>query len=454
MSVAEDVNNVYVLTKGRISGQIIVGRDLLGSFEIMHACEEPPEGPAVVIGRHLAGDLSFGHLATPEDLNNTLWLQVGDIAAEGSVEVTGSIGETGLLKITGDPNAPVTVNGSVIVHRDLSGDLEIVGTVAEDGVVEVTGAITGYPSTAGHMQLSELSGTVHVGGYIGAGGGVEVNGPTSGTIDVDSHLHGYLHLQKLSGLVDVAGYMGDPNAPAASFPGHVRLYGGLVGTAKIWVHTVYPSGGPMGPKSYVTVDYDGFTQGDDWSATASVVFGNNDYVYHGNTPNDHVWHTSRCHGDADNSRNNRIDPYYPDFTDINPFILALSSPVQFSLAYPGLADTDGTVFTGGGILYKGDCNCDGTFDFADINPFVALLTGTCDPNCPDCEGGDAPRGGGDAPMGGDEPLSPEEMAAQLAENVWPELYDNLLFVVAGAIDAAPDDETQAYWQAVYAALTE
>jgi len=55
---------------------------------------------------------------------------------------------------------------------------------------------------------------------------------------------------------------------------------------------------------------------------------------------------------------------------------------------------------------------------------------------------------------GAEPPSPQELARQLVANVWPELYGDLLAMVAAAIDAAPDEETQAYWQAVYDALTE
>ena len=50
-----------------------------------------------------------------------------------------------------------------------------------------------------------------------------------------------------------------------------------------------------------------------------------------------------------------------DFDDIEPFVLALSDPAAYELAYPGCplpnADTDG----------------DGDVDFDDINPFVALL---------------------------------------------------------------------------------
>jgi hypothetical protein len=52
-----------------------------------------------------------------------------------------------------------------------------------------------------------------------------------------------------------------------------------------------------------------------------------------------------------------------DFDDINPFVLALSDPSAYNLAYP---DCD---------LLNADCNGDGVVDFDDINAFVALLSG-------------------------------------------------------------------------------
>jgi hypothetical protein len=103
------------------------------------------------------------------------------------------------------------------------------------------------------------------------------------------------------------------------------------------------------------------------------------------------------------------------------------------------------------MVYHGDVNEDGTLDFADVNPFVALvMAGQCGPA----------GGGGEMMMyeGGEGYPpglpSPEEMAAELAANVWPELYDGLLSMIQGAIDTAPNDQTAAYWQAVYAALTQ
>jgi hypothetical protein len=52
-----------------------------------------------------------------------------------------------------------------------------------------------------------------------------------------------------------------------------------------------------------------------------------------------------------------------DFEDINPFVLGLSDPATYLVAYPACG------------LQNGDCDFDGTVDFDDINCFVALLAG-------------------------------------------------------------------------------
>jgi hypothetical protein len=51
------------------------------------------------------------------------------------------------------------------------------------------------------------------------------------------------------------------------------------------------------------------------------------------------------------------------FSDINPFVLALSSPAAYATQYPQCD------------ILNGDINGDGLVGFADINPFVALLAG-------------------------------------------------------------------------------
>jgi len=52
-----------------------------------------------------------------------------------------------------------------------------------------------------------------------------------------------------------------------------------------------------------------------------------------------------------------------DFGDINPFILALSNPIEYGNMYPGCP------------ILNGDINDDSVLDFGDINPFVTLLVG-------------------------------------------------------------------------------
>ncbi|MEW6250049.1 MAG: hypothetical protein AB1716_05335 [Planctomycetota bacterium] len=53
-----------------------------------------------------------------------------------------------------------------------------------------------------------------------------------------------------------------------------------------------------------------------------------------------------------------------DFSDINPFVQALSDPAGYQTAYPGC------------WLLNADVNGDGSLDFYDINAFVALLSGS------------------------------------------------------------------------------
>lgn len=51
------------------------------------------------------------------------------------------------------------------------------------------------------------------------------------------------------------------------------------------------------------------------------------------------------------------------FADIAPFVLALSDPAGYHAAYPTCS------------YLLADTNTDGVVDFADIDPFVALLSG-------------------------------------------------------------------------------
>jgi hypothetical protein len=146
------------------------------------------------------------------------------------------------------------------------------------------------------------------------------------------------------------------------------------------------------------------------------------------------------------------------FGDINPFVLALSNPAGYAAAYPGLAEVDGNNhFTGGLILFLGDLNCDGSVGFGDINPFVQRVTeGCCSAYCGPCQelSGDG-MNAMSAPLGEDTGvLTPEQMAALLAENVDPADYDSLVERIAEYVAQQENPDEAAYWQTVYDALTQ
>jgi hypothetical protein len=165
------------------------------------------------------------------------------------------------------------------------------------------------------------------------------------------------------------------------------------------------------------------------------------------------WGSPNCRGDLNHDGT-------VGFADINPFVLAVSSPPGYAAAYPKLAEVnEDDEFSGGLILFLGDLNCDGSVGFGDINPFVALLQNPCcRSTCTPCE---QQQDGGDgmnamsAPLGEDTGvLTPEQMAALLAENVDPANYDSLVERIAEYVAQQEDPDEAAYWQAVYWALTQ
>jgi hypothetical protein len=201
-------------------------------------------------------------------------------------------------------------------------------------------------------------------------------------------------------------------------------------------------GGLMPFPGAFTVDFSGYDGNHEWAPLAAVFVQHADpsdpespsATYHENTPGARCYRTTPCIGDMNGDGG-------VGFADINPFVAAQNGVAQYEALKPGLQ---------GSMVYHGDINGDGTVGFADINPFVALVVaGQC--------GG---TGGGRAMMMGEggetipDQLPPEELAAVLAGNVSPELYAGLLNMVLTATDSAPDEETQAYWQAVYTALTQ
>lgn len=200
--------------------------------------------------------------------------------------------------------------------------------------------------------------------------------------------------------------------------GQVRVYGSLGDDQATPVEIQV---GTLGASSAIVIDWDGFHEGDNWVSGAVVKVGPTEY--YGNTYTARVYEVTPCRGDMNNDGS-------VGFPDINPFVAALSNPGSYAAMCPGLE---------GSMTYHGDANCDGVFDFHDINPFVARVTsGNCD--CTELDG--------------EPPLAPRELANMLAANIAPELYGALVNLVGIAIDWQETRELRAYWEAVYAALTQ
>jgi hypothetical protein len=448
------VHNVSIIGDGGLTGQFQIGRDLLGTFQIDYPALEPAIAPQVAIGRDL-----LGQVVVPRNLATPLQLTAGSIGAGGAVHIAGSVVEGGLLELTTTSG----VAGQVLIEGNLAGQASIAGGLAEGGSLDVTGSLaTVYdpdPRSAAKVAIDNVAGTVNVTGNIAYDAGVEV-GSLTGALNVGGYLAGHIYVdQSLSGLIDVVGVMGDGNANHP-FAGRIRVNGSFGPLApndpppKIWVHTPYDANYVriIGPTAYVSVDFDGWQNGDDWDASAEVRVGpaEGGLSFYGNTPARHLWHISECRGDLNGDS-------AVGFGDLSPFVMGLNNPAGYATTYPGLAevvtDETGTHFCGGSAVFHGDANCDGSYAMSDMSAFMLLVnSGCCDPDCPGCsqQRGDMMYEGGEGLPG----LPAEELAAELAANIWPELYPDLVAMVAANIDLQPHDESQAYWQAVYAALTQ
>ncbi len=365
---------------------------------------------------------------------------VGDVAASGDAQWSGVVAGDleGSFEVAGDCDPDITLEfgsisgtltlgqtegspfaASVLVDANVAADSEVnlPAGLDADGLIDADGTWSGTLTCSGDLA-GDLTGDVIGYDYIEHGvdlsGSIAVKGSVgsaTGWIYFEGRLHG-------------PGGIGEPNdPPIPAGGGSIAINGALRAGARIWFE-----GGMAGTEPYVAVNYDGYGL-ETWEPDARIILGaDNDpnNVYYGNTPGKHLWAISECRCDMNNDTS-------VDFADINPFIAALTHPADYALQFPGLD---------GSRVWKGDANCDGSFNGSDSNSFIArVISHCCDPDCPGCEGQD---GGGLPP--------PEELAAELANSVWQELYDELLDLIADLINA--QDDNQEYWQAVYAALTE
>lgn len=261
-----------------------------------------------------------------------------------------------------------------------------------------TGAISLGNSLTGKITIgNNLTGSIRVHNDLNAGGLISVGGDVSGSIKVDDRL-----------------------------AGQIRVNGSLLNGAAendVWIGTAIDTTGA------VAVDYNGWHTGDDWAAGAVVRVGANTYTQ--NTAAARVYEITPCRGDLNNDGS-------VDFGDINPFVLALTNPAGFATTYPGLD---------GSMVFHGDLDCNGILDFGDVNPFVQRMAEQC---CWEQCGACPPPGNAPPP-----PMpEPAELAAILAANIDPELYDDLIALAAAVAQYDSDPEVAAYWQDVYEALTQ
>jgi hypothetical protein len=369
----------------------------------------------------------------------------------GTVEVVGNLipgnnhvyGISGLLHVHGD-----LLDNQLVVPDSLAGELRIGGSVrvpihfGSNGRSEapMSGRISigyGDPNVPGDCSAAILVGDRDMYPML--------RRDLTGSIEIAGGLHG---------LIDVTGYLGDPNDPNdTTFKGHIRIDGPFATDPNAPTDPNDPNapririgGRLVGATSYVAVDYDGYHAGDEWLSPATVVVEQPDpndpnapaVVYTETSWAAPIYPITPCKGDMNNDET-------VGFADINPFILALSNPSAYAIAWPGLA---------GSMVYHGDVNCDGTLGFGDISPFVALLANPCcQTTCAPCEGDGlgnrAPGEGNDAPA-----WSAEQLAALLAANVDPELYDSLVTLVGENAGQQDNEADAAYWEAVYYALIE
>jgi len=332
--------------------------------------------------------------------------------------------------------------------RPLSGELTIQGDCTGiivtqygeiSGAVRIDGNLTGEILTL----TADLSGDLTVGGNLTGrvAIGLDPQGLPDPSLRGTVTVHG-----DMTGRIYVYGDLrdsSDPNDPDMT-TGHIIIDGSF-GTSEPADCNIIIGGTTVGLRAFIAVDYDGWHEPDVWFPSAYVrVLANSSYPYtfYGNTPEWNVWEITECRGDMNNDG-------AVDVADLNPFIQALTSVRSYSLAFPGLgALEDPWDPNAGSRVYHGDCNCDGFFDFGDINPFVLRLNqGCCWEECGDCPGGNGLLGG---PPGGLP--EPELLAAKLAVNVKPELFDDLVDMAAAAASVQTDPQLKVYWEKVHRAL--
>jgi hypothetical protein len=337
-------------------------------------------------------------------------LQVSEAGTDATIDVGTLNGSLGFLG---------NMYGSVDVTNDLAGSIWICPTVRYGpdgnlfGAIVVGGNVTGSINVQGN---TEQTGSIYVGGTVNDSGLVDIGRDLLGSVTVGSQQQTH----NLTGTIHIAGNVSGPgieiwgNLGSSSHPGQIKIDGSFGnGSALSWI---YAHGNMANAGSFVTVDYDGFHPSHRWAINGRVRIGN--AVYSHNTPSMHLYETTLCKGDMNNSGMTL-------FNDMAPFKLALTDPAGYAAAYPGLA---------GAMLYHGDLDCDGDIDLDDSN-LLSSFIGHCTSTC-----------------GGGARLAAQTLAQGILVTVPDEDLADVADLVAQTEDSRYDPQDQEYWHEVSAEL--
>jgi hypothetical protein len=458
LTIAGSVVN-DIIVEGAITGDITISGlleadiscDAMGDLTVVSGTVNAPgitiRGPYadfIYIGNgSVPGTL--GRLEVQGELSGTVRilnnLGGGEIGGDltGAIHVgahlTGNLDLLGALLIYGGQYANVHLTGTLrgaLFAGGVAGDITIDGSVAPGASIEVNSGISGDVQVG-----ADMSGVIQVVGEGGVTGDVYIGGNLTGVFQVLPHplrpedpanLYGSLEIgRNLSGTIRVQKELWDVNQDLSG--GHIIINGAFEASGQIELGL-----GLHGTTEFVCVDYDGYNSLDGWDPNACVRIGlEPPYQYFcGNTPAEHLWRVQCNKGDLTNDG-------AVDSLDIDAFVLALSDPPAYALAYPGMS---------GSREYHGNCDCQGGFDNFDIDAFTLRRTDPetyrcVYPNCDPCLG--PCSGGGDG-------LGAQAVGELYKKNLAPERLPYVIDAadfLAGWYKGAPRGK---FWTDVHATL--
>ncbi len=359
----------------------------------------------------LDGDITCN---TMRDLTVSVEARAGN-----DITISGSYGAAYTMDLTGSQDT-ILIEGFLYGNIYMDGSLEVLDVGYFYGDVSVSrdlGRLTVDGSFDGQLEVERDLEWLHVGfdidGVIKVGGDLLATHLTGGLgqdgmLMVNGDLYEVVIEEDLAGLFAVNGSLIDVLGDSRE----VEVYGEITSTGAL------------------AIDYDGYDSGDGWQSGAVV------YLYNpvgatnaltGNSPAEHVYEITECVADMDN--NGAVN-----FNDVDGFVAATVSLANYGALYPGLR---------GSALYHGDMDRSGVINFDDLDLFIdCVVAGGCPTSAGAC-GGDG-KGG----------RSPAQMAAALAGGVAPERQALLAEIIADHATRQRTAADQAYWDAVWTALTD